>query len=121
MQQFPEKPPVVSDTGEPVSEGERIWALAAHFCHLVGLSLLGPLVIWLLKKENSPFVADQAKEALNFQLCSLVTIVLTASTCALAPLTVVVVIGSFIYCILGGAEAYKGRKYRYPYTFRIIQ
>lgn len=121
MQQSFEKPPVVSETGEPITEGERIWALATHFCHLVGLSVLGSLVIWLLKKDSSLFVADQAKEALNFQLCCLVLIVLTASTCALAPLTVVIVIGSFIYAILGGAEAYKGRQYRYPYTYRIIQ
>ncbi len=121
MQQFSEKPPVVSEPGEPVSEGERIWALAAHFSHLVGFWVFGPLVIWLLKKDVSWFVADQAKEALNFQLCCLLTIVLTASTCALAPLTVLIVIVSFIYGILGGAEAYKGRQYRYPYIFRFIQ
>ncbi len=121
MEQFSEKPPVVGESGEPVSEADRLWALAAHLCHVVGFSALGPLVIWLLKKDSSPFVADQAKEALNFQLSCLVTILLTAATCVLAPLAIVAVVGGMIYSILGGAEAYKGCQYRYPYTFRPIQ
>ena len=121
MDHFSEKPPVVGDPGAPVSETERLWALVAHLCHLVGFSVLGPLAIWLRKKDNSPFVADQAKEALNFQLSCLVTILLTAATCVLAPLAIVAVVGGIIYSILGGAEAYQGRQYRYPYTFRMVE
>src|SRR5687768_17680525 len=60
------------------SEEERNWAMGAHLSALAGGLLtsaiggwgffIGPLVIWLMKKDTMPFVGDQAKEALNFNI-----------------------------------------------------
>jgi uncharacterized Tic20 family protein len=107
---------------------ERTWALAAHLSFLLtyagvglGLSWIAPLVIWLVKKEESSFIEDQAKEALNFQLSVWIVCVVCGVTCILAPLALVVVIGATVYCVIAAMEANKGQLYRYPYTFRLIK
>ena len=68
-----EVPPVIKDA-TPVSEvtsDDKLWALLAHLSYFV-LGVFGPLIIWLVKKDESTFVEDQAKEALNFQLSVLI-------------------------------------------------
>jgi len=116
---LPEKPAYMP------TEDERTWGLLAHLSGLVagliGLSPLGPLVVWLMKKDQSPFVADQAKEALNFQISLIIAILI----CIIVPcvgwaLLPVVAIGGLIFAIIGGMEANKGIYYRYPYTIRLV-
>ena len=115
--------------GTPTAE-ECQWALVAHLSGLVasalgGFAFLGPLVVWLVKKDQSVFVADQAKEALNFQIA--VTIALLVSvgiaivTCIGAILLPIVGIGSLVFSIVAAVEANKGVYYRYPYSIRLIQ
>ena len=102
------------------NDEDKLWALFAHLSGLAGLSLLGPLIIWLVKKDTSPFVEDQAKEALNFQLSILVVALVLGATCVGAILIPVIAIGGLVYAIIGGMAAYRGEFYRYPYTFRMI-
>jgi uncharacterized Tic20 family protein len=121
MSTDPKEPPVRpapegKDSSMPTSD-ERLWALLAHLAILV-LSIIGPLIIWLVKKDESRFVEDQAKEALNFQISVLIVSLISLVTC-IGPF--VVAIGAIIYGILAAMEANKGVYYRYPYTFRLIQ
>ena len=110
-------PPVRVDA----SDDDRLWATLAHLSILLGLTtVVGPLVIWLIKKDTSPFVDDQAKEALNFQLTCLIASLVTAASCVLAPLAIVLIVGGIVYGVIAGIEANKGNTYRYPYTFRMI-
>ena len=123
MSPMPEKP--VLDDLPPVrvdvSDDDRLWATLAHLSILLGLTtIVGPLVIWLIQKDTSPFVDDQAKEALNFQLTCLIASLVTAVSCVLAPLAIVFIVGGIVYGIIAGIEANKGNSYRYPYTFRMI-
>jgi uncharacterized Tic20 family protein len=74
-----------------------------------------------MKKEESPFVEDQAKEALNFQLAVMIAALICTATCIGIILLPVVGIGALVYCILAALEANKGVYYRYPYTLRLIQ
>ena len=107
---------------------ERSWGMLAHLSGLIamllgGLSFLGPLIVWLIKKDQSPFVADQAKEALNFQIAATIAIYVSALSiivCVGVILCPVVVVGAIVYSIIGAVEANKGTYYRYPYTFRFI-
>ncbi len=123
----PDKPP--PEPGYVPTSEERNWALLAHLAGLIaaalgGLSFLGPLIVWLIKKDQSPFVADQAKEALNFQIA--VTIALLVSggialaTCIGVILLPIVGIAALVYSIIAAMEANKGVYYRYPYTIRLI-
>src|SRR5690348_3604879 len=121
------QPPTSLPTFTPTPE-ERSWGMLAHLSGLIamllgGLSFLGPLIVWLVKKDQSPFVADQAKEALNFQIAATIAIYIAAFSiliCVGFVLVPVVVIGAIVYSIIEGIEANKGVTYRYPYTFRFI-
>ncbi|MFN9715071.1 MAG: DUF4870 domain-containing protein [Planctomycetota bacterium] len=109
--------------GASPSNEERTWALASHLSGIV-LGLLGPLIVWLIQKEKMPFVDDQGKEALNFQITVLIGYVVSFATACLYigfVLMPVVIIGNIIFCILGAVAANRGEAYRYPVTLRLIK
>jgi uncharacterized Tic20 family protein len=107
----------------------RMWASLAHVSAFLGLifpfgGILGPLVIWLVKRDDFPFVDDQAKEALNFNLS--MTIYMLASVLMIVVLVgiLMVVILSFAWIglvILAAVRSNEGIAYRYPLTIRFIQ
>ncbi|MBI2481647.1 MAG: DUF4870 domain-containing protein [Planctomycetia bacterium] len=95
--------------------------LSYFLTFVIGVSCVAPLIIWILKRDSSEFIEDQAKEALNFQLSAfIVSLVLAATVCGI-PLILVVVIMSIVYSIQAGMAANRGEYYRYPYTFRMIK
>ena len=131
-------PPPPSD-GVPSKE-ERQWAMFAHLSALVGGLLtsaiggwgffIGPLVIWLLKKDEMPFAGDQAKEALNFNITVsaifLILLILTILSLGLGailtlPIMLVVGIGALVLIIMAAIKANDGIAYRYPFTIRLIK
>ena len=122
----------MSTIAEP-SPHERTWAMLAHMLTIAGHSValgsfLPPLVIWLVKKDESEFVADQAKEALNFQItievALLVGWLLTLSvvfSCAGVLFLAVVYVGDLVMAIVAGIRAHAGECYRYPFAFRMVK
>ena len=104
---------------------ERSWGMLAHLSSIIaillgGLSFIGPLIVWLVKKDQSPFVADQGKEALNFQIAVLLASLICGVTCILAILIPVIIVANIVFSIMAAMEANKGVYYRYPYTIRLI-
>lgn len=99
------------------------WAM---LCHLLGLftCFVGPLIIWLLKKEEDPFIDNQGKEALNFQItvavASVVSALLTV-VCIGMILLPAVGIADLIFCIIASVKASNGEVYRYPVSIRFIK
>ncbi|HJV87345.1 MAG TPA: DUF4870 domain-containing protein [Noviherbaspirillum sp.] len=97
----------------------------AMLAHLLGAftGFVGVLILWLVKKDEPGFVAEEAREALNFQIT--VAIALAASVMLkllligflLFPIIIVV---NFIFSILGAVSASRGRHYRYPLTLRLV-
>ncbi|MBS3763452.1 MAG: DUF4870 domain-containing protein [Planctomycetes bacterium] len=97
-------------------------------CHLLGIftGFLGPLIIWLVKKDDSDFVDDQGKEALNFQLTLLIAYIIS-----FGPLNLLFCIGSIIgtviwivaliFSIMATVRAKNGELYRYPINIRMIK
>ena len=131
-------PPPPSD-GVPSKE-ERQWAMFAHLSALVGGLLtsaiggwgffIGPLVIWLLKKDEMPFAGDQAKEALNFNITVsaifLILLILTILSLGLGailtlPIMLVVGIGALVLIIMAALKANDGVAYRYPFAIRLVK
>ena len=118
----------VQKPAEAPTQDERTWGMLAHLSGLIasllgGMSFLGPLIVWLVKKDQ-PFVADQAKEALNFQIAMTIAILISAASifaCVGIVLLPLVLIASIVYSIIGAMEANKGVYYRYPYTIRLIK
>ncbi|MCA9124207.1 MAG: DUF4870 domain-containing protein [Planctomycetales bacterium] len=89
-----EKVPPVKSAEFSFSDDDRTWGMLAHLSYfltfVIGVSCVAPLVIWVIKKDTSEFIEDQAKEALNFQLSAfIVSLVLAATVCGI-PLILVV-------------------------------
>lgn len=106
-------------TAEASSE-DKLWALLAHLSYFV-LAIFGPLIIWLVKKDESEFVGEQAKEALNFQLSVVLISLLCGITFILIPVAIVLGIAGIVFSVMAGVKAYEGEDYRYPYTIRMIK
>lgn len=125
MSDFDTQPP----STDAVPADARQWGLFAHLSALIGLiipfgNVLGPLIIWQVKKAEMPFVDDQGKEALNFQItvaiAMLICIVLTFVLIGLLLLPIVG-IAALVFTIIGGIKANEGQYYRYPFALRLIK
>jgi uncharacterized Tic20 family protein len=104
---------------------EKTWSLLAHLGGII-FSFIAPLVIWLVFKGRGPFLDDQAKEALNFQIT--VTIAYIASGIlagvtfgVLFFLPFVVGVVALVFSILAAVAVNKGEWYRYPLTLRLVK
>ncbi len=109
--------------GPEPSKDDKTMGMLAHLLSIF-LGFLGPLIIWLIKKDQSPFVDDQGKEALNFQLVALIGYVIAGATsCLFIGLLIfpVVWVCTLIFGIMGALEANKGVAYRYPFNVRFIK
>ena len=98
----------------------------ALLAHLLGIftSFVGALLLWLVKKDESAFVGENALEALNFQItvaigyviCMMLTLVLIGAL--LLPL---LILANVIFCVLAAVAASKGTTYRYPIALRLLK
>lgn len=115
---------------EPTKD-EKMWAMLAHLSGMIagalgGMTFLGPLIIWLVKKNESSFVDYHGKEALNFQISITVLLVLsiivTIATCGIAfPLPLALGIFALVVTIMAAIKANNGEYYQYPLTIRFIK
>jgi hypothetical protein len=109
-------------TGPEPDKDAKTFAMLAHLLGIIGF--LGPLIIWLVKKDQSPFVDDQGKEALNFHLTMLIGYIIgfaLSAFCIGFLVLPVVWIVSLIFSIMGAMKANTGVPYRYPFAIRMIK
>jgi len=124
-----------------ISAEERQWAMFAHLSALAGGIItagwagsigcfIGPLVIWLMKKDTMPFVGDQAREALNFNITVAIIFfalfVLTLVTLGIGalltvPIMILVGLAWLVFTIIASIKANQGERYRYPLTLRLVK
>lgn len=112
-----------------VTSEERNWAMFAHLSALIGYfllpfgSIIAPLIIYLMKKDQSPFIAEHARESLNFQI-SLAIYAIIAGILVLVLvgflLLAVIWVAGVVFTIIAGVKASGGVSYRYPLTLRLI-
>jgi uncharacterized Tic20 family protein len=133
-------PPPPSEHIGDIPAEERTWAMFGHLSALVGALLtaslwglacfIGPLVIWLVKKESMPFASDQAKEALNFNITMAIGLavlkVLLIITFGIGffiaiPLLGIMWLAWLVLTIIAGVKANEGVRYRYPFALRLIK
>lgn len=129
----PYVPPAVSGMGFEESSGglraeERTMGM---LCHLLAFSgyvipfghLIGPLVMWLVKKDESAFVDANGKESLNFQITVTIAVIVSAILCLVLIgflLLPVVFVGGIVLTIIASIKANEGKVYRYPVCLRLI-
>jgi uncharacterized Tic20 family protein len=128
--QPPFQPP--GPTDKETNPDARMWAMFAHLAGLCGIaipgigSVLGPLIVWLLKKEQYPFVEEQGREALNFQITMLIygfVAGLLMLMCIGFVLVIAVGVVDLVFLIIAAIKANNGEHYRYPYPliFRFVK
>jgi uncharacterized Tic20 family protein len=124
-----------------LSSDERNWAMAAHLCGLLWLlggpgliflpfgslvlfTILGPLIIWRTKGQIMPFVAEQAKESLNFQI----TVFLLGLLFALLAMVLIgflflwlLGVANLVLVIIAAIQVSSGKPYRYPFCLRLVK
>jgi uncharacterized Tic20 family protein len=107
----------------------RTMGMLTHLISLVGLiiplgNLIGPLVVWLMKKDEHPFIDENGKESVNFQI-SLTIYLIISGILALIVIGFITGIGLTIFWIVvaikASIQANKGESYRYPLTIRFIK
>ena len=115
-------------TPKPSREA-RQWAMFCHFAAFLGMwfpfgNLIGPLILWQLKRESDPFIDEQGKESLNFQI----TVAIASAICYVLMFVLIgfvllglVFIGAVVLVVIAGVKANDGVAYRYPFTWRPIK
>ena len=116
--------------GTAPSENERTWGMLAHLSALAGLVLpligivLGPLLVWLARRDESEFVAAHAKEALNFNI----SVLIGALACMLLMLVFIgfllgtaLFIAWLVMTLIAAIKASEGHPYRYPFALRFVK
>lgn len=126
----PAPPPIPDLTNRPeVSPEDRSLGM---LCHLLAIftGFLGPLIVWLVKKDGSAFVGHHGREALNFQLTLMLVMVCLGSAAfilmfvlvgfVLLPVLFIVPILALVVEIIAAVAAQNGEWYRYPCCIRFV-
>jgi uncharacterized protein len=124
------EPNTPAASGTALTENERTWGMLAHLSALVGVvvplfgCLLGPLVVWIGRRDQSSFVEGQAREALNFNI----SVFLAAIVCSLLMLVFIgFILGAALFIawlvmtLIAAIKASEGIAYRYPFSLRLVK
>lgn len=119
-----------------LTQDEKTFGMLCHLSALAGLffpfgNFLGPLIVWLIKKDSSTFIDGEGKSAMNFQLTVLI------ANCVLLILGIilsficigivffilmgVVFIVTYVYAVIAGISANEGKPYSYPYSMKFFK
>ena len=107
----------------------RTWCVLCHASALLGVffhfpgHLLGPLIVWLVKRGESPEIDAHGKESLNFQISMLIYDVIAGILCIILigiPILIILWILNAVFVIIASIKASEGKFYRYPFTIRLI-
>jgi uncharacterized Tic20 family protein len=107
----------------------RSWCALCHLSALAGFVLpafghiLGPLIVWLVKRADSPEIDQQGKEALNFQISMLIYNIVAGILCLILigfVLLAILHVLNVVFVIIAAVRASDGQMYRYPLTIRLI-
>ena len=117
------------DTLHVPDKEERTWGMLCHLVvftgYLIPLAwIIGPLIVWMIKRDEMPFVDDQGKESLNFQITIMLAMIASGLLMFILVgfvLIFVVVIFQFIVVIIASIKANEGVYYRYPLSIRFIK
>ncbi len=115
------------------SSSARTWAVLCHASALCGFFLpalghiLGPLLVWLLKRDDLPEIDQHGKESLNFQISLFIYAAAIIASCflliglLLLPFLAILHLLNVVLVVVASIKASEGRVYRYPLTIRLIK
>ncbi len=120
----------IDPPAETIAGGDHNMGMLCHLLSFIGFigvpfgNILGPLVLWLVKKDEDAFVDQTGKEVINFQI----SVTIYAIVCGLLTLVVIglfllpiLLIATVVYTIIGALKAKEGTLYQYPFTIRFLK
>lgn len=120
---------IVEDSAAPSSGGDHTMGMLCHLLSFCGYifpfgNVIGPLIIWVIKKDEDAFVDATGKEVLNFQIsmsiyaliCTLLIMVFIGII-----LLPIVIIANIIYTIIAAIKANEGHIYEYPFSIKFFK
>jgi uncharacterized protein len=122
--QTPPPPPITS-----TSSDTRTWCVLCHAAALAGFivpwvfHILGPLIVWLAKRADSPEIDAHGKESINFQLSMLIYNVVAGILCIILigiPILILLHLLNIVFVIVASIQASEDKLYRYPMTIRFL-
>jgi uncharacterized protein len=133
----PAPPPPPPPAAPPTNDSQaRTWNMLCHLSALSGYlipfgNVLGPLIVWQIKKNEIPSVEEHGKAALNFQLTVLIALfvgiiaaVLLSFVCIgflLIPVVIAIGLCGLIFAIIAAIKASNGEPYRYPWSLNLVK
>jgi uncharacterized protein len=122
-------PPVTAQAPPTTAPVSRTWEVLCHALGFAGFvfpfgNIFGPLIVWLMKKSESPSVDAHGKEALNFQISMTIWLLLCGASFLIVIgifLLPLAIITGVVFTIIGTVKASNGELYRYPLTIRFIK
>jgi uncharacterized protein len=132
-------PPSTPQPSSPPPAGEsqsRTWDMLCHLSALAGLiipfgNLLGPLLVWQLKKREIPSVEAHGKSAINFQITVMIALIVGGGVAfalsffcigfLLIPVVIAIALCGIIFPIIAGIKANDGKEYGYPWSLKLIK
>ena len=119
-----------SNVPSALTQDDRNWGMIGHLSALAAFiapflgGVLGPLIVWLVKRDQSVFAAECAKEALNFNITVAIGFALCGCLAFIfigIPLMIALGIAWLVLVIIAGIRASEGVQYRYPATLRFVK
>lgn len=131
-------PPISSPTPPPNPDSQaRTWNMLCHLSALAGYigvplgSIIGPLIVWQIKKNEIPSVDVHGKAALNFQITVLLAALAAAAAMfvgmficigwLLLPVVVLIGLAGLVFPIIAGIKASNGEDYKYPWSIEFVK
>ncbi len=111
---------------KPVSvpnSDDKLWVIACHASGMIGAPILLPLIVYLVKRGESEFIAENAREALNFHISLLLySIICIPMVFLIIGIFMLMAIGfwGFVLAIIACLKSTEGKMYRYPLTIRLV-
>ena len=111
------------------SSSVRTWCVLAHATALVGFlvpvagHIVGPLIVWLAKRQDSAEIDAHGKESINFQISMLIWNIVAGILVLVVigiPILILLHVLNIIFVIVASIRASEGKLYRYPLSIRLI-
>lgn len=112
-----------------LTESERNWAMLCHLSAFAGYffpfgGIIGPLICWLSKRDESAWVNENGRNSMNFQLSTLLYIILAVPLCFIIigfPIIISIMFLRLVCVIIASIKAAKGEVFRYPLSIPFVQ
>jgi hypothetical protein len=119
MEPYLAPPPMIPPKGN-----DKIWSMLSHLSAFLGVGIILPLIVYLAMRHESEYLAQNAKEALNFHISILIYCLCCVPLVFILigiPILITICVGSLVLAIVATVKASDGGCYHYPLTLRLVQ